>query len=101
MYPTLPKLEIVAYFVLWFGFYGWAIIQVFLLSVSKGKARKFEKYSLLINFLHCINMHLVIVVVVEFIRHYYNNRITMKVQNYTKCQGAPNKPLSPNVSWFF
>ena len=34
----------------------------------------------------------VVVVVVEFIRHYYINTITMKVQNYTKCQGVPNKP---------
>ena len=37
-------------------------------------------------------MLVVVVVVVEFIRRYYNNTITMKVQNYTKCQGAPNEP---------
>ena len=34
----------------------------------------------------------VVVVVVKFIRHYYNYTIIMKVQNYSKCQGAPNEP---------
>ena len=37
MYPKLPQIEVILYFVLWLSLYGWAIIKVGVLSFSKGK----------------------------------------------------------------